>query len=335
MIYKLDEIMSEHEYASPNEMAGYILHGGLDKNGNYISPRTLKRWEAVKSWKSNLLEQGYELIDGSTDLLKYGNYPNISQAKYLLNLSFGQFLWDSLTVTGVIEARGQALAEITAPDFQKIIVEDISETATGHMNSGLFKAHGFDEGGDPDSEKGAHDQMWFAARDLLFGKNAFPEPAIPESLARPQDSWEMLQIPNEYEGIISLLMNVLMIEIRAESFFSYTMELASSPDVFKNNRVNADLASEMISRIQKDEAIHVAYLTAIISELRAFTFKTHNNLEIKGSLFIDPVWKKMVAWHGKTNIEESKIISIKNFENLLQENQKSDTRVKEFHALAD
>ena len=335
MKYNIEQIMSEHEYVHPNEMGGYLLHGGLDKDGKYISPRTLIRWEAVESWKSTLLEQGHSLIDGSTDLLKYGNYPNIAQAKYLLNLSFGKFLWDSLTVTGVIEARGQALAEITAPDFQKIIVEDISETATAHMNSGLFKAHGFDEGGDPNSKKGAHDQMWFAARDLLFGKNAFPEPEIPESLARPQDSAEMPQIPIEYEGIISLLMNVLMIEIRAESFFSYTMELASSPDVFKNNRVNANLASEMISRIQKDEAIHVAYLAVIISELRSFTFKSLDEKEINGAEFIDPIWDRMVTWHGKTNIEESKVVSCKNFENLLQKNQTSNTRVKEFHLLAD
>ena len=43
----------------------------------------------------------------------------------------------------------------------------------------------------------------------------------------------------------------------------------------------------------------------------------------------------MVTWHGKTNIEESKVVSSKNFENLLQENQTSNTRVKEFHLLAD
>jgi len=334
MKYSLEDIMSEHDYAHPNEMCGYLLHGGLDKEGQYVSPRTLKRWEAVESWTEKLLGQGHKLIDGSTDLLKYGNYPNIPQAKYLLNLSLGQFLWDSLTVTGIIEAQGQALAEVTAPDFQRIIVDDISETATGHMNFGLFIAHGFDEGGDPDSKKGAHDQMWFAARDLLFGKNAFPEPEVPKSLARPQSTWEMPQIPIEYEGIISLLMNVLMIEIRAESFFSYSMELASSPDVFKSNRVNANLAAEMISRIKKDEAIHVAYLTVIISELRTFTFKVEGK-EILGAEFIDPIWNKMVTWHGKTNIEESKVVSIVNFESLLLKNQTSRTRVKEFHSLAD
>ena len=38
MIYSFDEIMSEHEFHAPNEMAGYLLHGGLDREGKYISP---------------------------------------------------------------------------------------------------------------------------------------------------------------------------------------------------------------------------------------------------------------------------------------------------------
>ena len=42
MKYTFEEIMSEHEYAQANEMAGYLLHGGLDSEGNYISPRTKK-----------------------------------------------------------------------------------------------------------------------------------------------------------------------------------------------------------------------------------------------------------------------------------------------------
>ncbi len=36
MKYTFEEIMSEHEYAQANEMAGYLLHGGLDSEGNYI-----------------------------------------------------------------------------------------------------------------------------------------------------------------------------------------------------------------------------------------------------------------------------------------------------------
>jgi hypothetical protein len=94
----------------------------------------------------------------------------------LLQWGCGQTLWNALTVTGVVEARGLALTQIVAPDFQSFIVEDISQTTVGHLGKGLLKAHGFDEGGVPGSGQGGHDTMWFAARDLIFGKNAYPMP---------------------------------------------------------------------------------------------------------------------------------------------------------------
>ena len=81
MIYSFDEIMSEHEFHAPNEMAGYLLHGGLDREGKYISPRTRKRWTAVNQWAENLTNQGHPLLDCSVEILKYGNYPNFDQAK--------------------------------------------------------------------------------------------------------------------------------------------------------------------------------------------------------------------------------------------------------------
>ena len=46
-------------------------------------------------------------------------------------------------------------------------------------------------------------------------------PAIPESLARPELGRLMPLLPLEHEQTILMLMNVLMIEIRAEAFFSF------------------------------------------------------------------------------------------------------------------
>ena len=47
--YTRDEIMADHDYAQPQIEAGYRLHGGFDASGNYVSPRTLNRWPAVKA----------------------------------------------------------------------------------------------------------------------------------------------------------------------------------------------------------------------------------------------------------------------------------------------
>ena len=34
MIYTKEEILSDHSYAQSNEMAGYLLHGGLNEEGD-------------------------------------------------------------------------------------------------------------------------------------------------------------------------------------------------------------------------------------------------------------------------------------------------------------
>src|SRR6478736_2183358 len=155
LTYTRDEIMADADYAQPQIEAGYRLHGGFDSSGKYISPRTLNRWPAVEAWQA--------------ELLKRGPYPTVDQQKFLLGHGFGETLWNSLTITGVIEARGAMLAQAVAPNFQDIVVEDISATCLGHLNKGLLVAHGFDEGGTKDKGIGGHDDMWFAVRDALFG----------------------------------------------------------------------------------------------------------------------------------------------------------------------
>ncbi|MGA0599457.1 hypothetical protein ACO2Q3_01985 [Caulobacter sp. KR2-114] len=299
--YTRDEIMSSHDYARPHEEAGYRLHGGFTADGTYVSPRTKARWPAVKAWGEALQARGWPLIDATGALLQREGYPTFAQQKLLLQEGFGQTLWNSLTTTGVIEARGQALCNVTAPDMQRLIVEPIDDSATGHMNAGLLYAHGADEGGDPAKPgERAHDAMWFAARDLVFGKDAYPLPEVPASIARPVEDREMPQIPEGYEQLIKFLMNVLMIEIRAESFFSLCCRVFRDPELFTDRRQAAELAATMVERIRTDEAIHVGYLQVLISEMRSWQWRTVDGKVVPGAEIIDPVWARMVEWHGKT-----------------------------------
>ncbi len=315
--YSREDLMADHAYATPQVEAGYPLHGGFDVEGKYISPRTLHRWPAVRAWGEALKKRGWPLIDADVTLMSRGSYPNLEQQKFLLAHDVGQSLWNSITITGVIEARGRLLCDFVAPDFQKIVEENISEMAVGHLNKGLLFAHGLDEGGDPDSGVGAHDAMWFAVRDLLFGKDKYPLPEIPESLSRPVDGREMPQIPEEYEQVLVLLMNVLMIEVRAENFFSFCCGIAQDPNAFTDRRDDALKAAELVDRIRTDEAIHVAYLQAVISELRSLTFKTIDGGAIEGKLVIDPVWDRMVRWHAETNHDNARAQSRENIHKLL------------------
>ena len=116
--------------------------------------------------------------------------------------------------------------------------------------------------------------MWFAARDLVFGKGAFPVPEAPASIAREVEGREMTQLPEGVEQLVKFLMNVLMIEIRAESFFALCCQIFRDPDVFAERRAEAELAATLVERISADEQIHVGYLQVLISELRSFTWRT-------------------------------------------------------------
>ncbi len=307
--YSRDDLMASDAYTAPHQMAGYRLHGGFDASGAYVSPRVLHRWPAVRAWAGALQQRNWSLIDATTSLLKLPNYPTADQQRLLLRHGFGRSLWNSLTVTGVIEARGKALATFTPPDMQKVIVENLSDTATGHLDLGLLAAHGMDEGGgDPRTPGlGAHDAMWFAARDLVFGKGAYPMPEVPENISRPVTSdREMPQIPPEYEGFFKLLMNVLMIEVRAESFFAFCCEVFRDPANFTDRRAEAEAAAVLVERIRSDEDIHVAYLRVVVSELRSFTFRSADGRMVSGTDIIDPIWADMVDWHGHREREASR-----------------------------
>ena len=301
LAFSREEIMADHAYARPQLEAGYRLHGGFDDKGEYVSPRTLHRWPAVKAWRTELEKRGAPLIDATVELLKRGPYPTIDQQRFLLGHGFGETLWNSLTTTGIIEARGGALAQAVAPDFQDIVVEPLANTALGHLNKGLLTAHGLDEAGDKSRGQGGHDDMWFAVRDALFGKNAYPIPQVPESISRPETGRRMPQIPEEHERWVLLLMNVLIIEVKAESFFSFCQAVMRDPANFRDRRAAAQHAAELVGRIRTDEAIHVAYLQTALSELNSFTIKTVDGKTVPGSALIDKAWRDMIEWHTVTN----------------------------------
>jgi hypothetical protein len=333
--YSAAEILADHPYAKPHLEAGYKLHGGFDAEGHYISPRTLHRWPAITAWTEALKARGHEIVDSSPALLVRDSYPNIDQQSLLLELGFGQTLWDSLSVTGVVEARGRMLAEATAPDFQSVVEDDISETAVGHLNKGLLRAHGLDEGGDPSRGEGGHDSMWFAVRDMLFGSRAYPHAEVPASLARPDTGRLMPQIPAEHERWVLLLMNVLMIEIRAERFFNFCTTVMRDPRNFRDRREVADYAADLVDRIRQDEAPHVGYLTVAMSELRSFMFKTVDGKRVKGAEFIDPVWRGMVQYHAVTSIDFEHEQTWKEFVTMFGAKPNGEALLRQFENLGE
>ena len=308
--FSIEEIEAEHDYAVPHIECGLKLHGGFDKDGTYFSPRTKNRWQAINNWHEQLNQRGVPIVEATTSLLTEPNFPNIPQQVFLLKHGIEQSFWDSLTITGLIEARGKALAELNPPNFQSIVKEDISGMALGHMNKGLLTTHGWDEGGRPGSDIGGHDVMWFAARDLIFGKDKFPIPEAPSSIGREKAEREMLQLPLEHEMLISFLMNLLMIEVRAERAFDFYEKVMSSEEIFTDRRPEAAHAVLLVNRIRQDESVHVAWLRAAISEFRSATILAVSGEQVSGREILDPVWSAMVHWHS---VEMHEAIRPKNF----------------------
>jgi hypothetical protein len=255
------------------------------------------RAPAIDAWTEALRARGGELLDADSSMLGGVRYPSEARQKLLLQQGLGQTFWNNLTITGMIEARGRVLAEIKVPDFQEVIEEDISRMGIGHLNKGLLVAHGIDEGGEPGRGIGGHDVMWFALRDLAFGETDFPQPVVPERIGRPDAAkQEVAEIPAAYEQTLMFLLNLLLIEFRAEIGFRFTERLLRDPALFTDRRAEAEEAAVVVGRIRTDEEIHVKSLRLYLGELRHCTFKTVTGGRIPGHALIDAAWARIVHW---------------------------------------
>ena len=296
LTYAREELLSEHDYAAAHIVAGRRMHGGMSPDGTYQPPRSLGRVAALHAWTDALRARG-EVFDAHASLLDGERTPTVLQSQVLLRHGLGETFWNSLTITGKIEARGRLLADVAFPDLQPSIVEDISEMAIGHLNCGLLYAHGIDEGGQPDLGIGGHDEMWFAARDLVFGPDAYPDVEPPDNISRPEAGRRFMpEVPPAVEGLLSLLMNLLIIEFRAEIGFASTQAILRTPDLFADRRAEAELAAEIVGRIRTDEEIHVSSLQLYLGELGTVRFRTEAGGEIAGADLVNRFWGGLVTW---------------------------------------
>jgi hypothetical protein len=290
----------------------------------------------LTAWTKELRARGGDLFEADSSLLNGARMPNAAQQQFLLSKGISRPFWNGLTITGIIEGRGRVLAEMTFPDLQGVIVEDISEMAIGHLNKGLLAIHGIDEGGEPDKGIGGHDVMWFVARDLVFGADAFPDVEPPGNIARPEAGERLMpELPPEYENMLSFLMNLLLIEFRAELGFAATQATFRNPALFTSHRPQAEEAAEIVERIRSDEEIHVESLRLYLGELRELTLKTVTGGTIPGSELIDRFWSGLVEW---ATVDQPAIAAKNQYEVLkpaILEHADGERVLRDFDALGD
>jgi hypothetical protein len=336
LIFSEEELYTDQPFAKLHERGGVRLHGGFDAAGRYLPPRSKGRSEAMTAWTEALRERGGDLFDADASLLTGARMPNVAQQSLLLTAGIGKPFWNGLTVTGKIEGRGRVLAEMAFPDLQEVIVEDISSMALGHLNKGLLVMHGIDEGGEPDKGIGGHDVMWFVARDLACGKEAYPDVEPPENIARPEAGQRLMpELSPEYESMLSFLMNLLLIEFRAEIGFASTQETLRNPALFTDRRAEAEEAAEIVGRIREDEEIHVESLRLYLGELRELTLRTVDGGTIRGSELIDRFWEGLVRW---ATVEQPAIAAKNQYDVLrpiILEHPQGEEILTEFDQLSD
>ncbi len=336
LVYTSEEILSEHDYASPHVVGKRRLHGGFDAEGRYLSPRTLIRPEAVESWAAALRERGGEPLAAGPELLSGPRYPNYAQHKLLLQRGLGQTLWNSFTGIGRTEARGRMLAEITPPSFAEFVEGYVEAMTLGHLGKGLFVAHGQDEGGRGDGV-GAHDEMWFAVRDLAFGEDRYPLPEAAGGIGMGGGPGErvMPDLPPAHEQTLRFLMSLLMIELRAFITFEQMEQLLSDPELFTERRAEADEAAEVVRRIRADEAVHVSYLRNLFGELRNSTIRCTDGSKKPGREIIDPAWERQVTLSTVTGPRNRRADSRRMMRERLAAEKHGERLFEEFESLSD
>ena len=334
------ELLSDHDFATPHRIGDQRLHGGFDAEGGYLPPRSKGRRKAIDNWTAALRERGGDLLEADSSLLTGPRVPNYAQQCLLIENGVTRPFWNGLTITGKIEGRGRMIAQIPLPDLQSLIVEDISDMSIGHLGKGLLTAHGIDEGGEPERGIGGHDVMWFVARDLAFGPNAHPDVEPPGAIARPEADGKtpgrrMPQIDLPYEMLLGFLMNLLLIEFRAEIGFASTQAILRTPSLFTDRRAEAEEAAMIVERIRTDEEIHVESLRLYLGEIRNVTLNTLDGGTIRGEELIDPFWTGLVRW---ATVDQPRLAAENLYLALRKQILDADDGIRilgEFNALAD
>ena len=301
------ELLETHKVVEPLVADGVKCHGGFDDNGEYVSPRTKNRWTAINNWKAEHAKNfGTELLDIGLDRWP-AHYPNVAQAKYLLEQGVTEPMISTLTRVGTVEGFGAFLRYSPIPDLQANFDEPIKGTAMAHLGGGLFEAHARDEAGYED--EGGHKQMWFAARDVAFerpvnddqtqimlarmgiGAGANTQQKSTGILSQLNADRMLPDLDADLESLIQRMTSLLLIEISAFHIFAWAEEVLGDTDLTAGDGE----AAKLVAYIRADETPHVEYLKTTLTEMRDRTFIGQSGKKYAGTDVIGQVWDTAVA----------------------------------------
>jgi hypothetical protein len=349
--YSEDELLQTEPLADSLVVAGTLCHGGLRSDGSYVSPRTSVRTPAIKAWQQfhqNTFKT--ELLDAPIDAWPPA-YPNVAQARLLLEHGVRDPIISILTRIGTVEGFGANLrylapGQLAPADMQKCFVEDIRSTATWHLGRGLIEAHARDEAGF--GKEAGHDRMWYAVRDSAFehpvsedqtqimlarmGIRSPAENAGASSSPPPSADVRLVEeIDPGLEALIRTMTSVLFIEVRAFHLFAWAEELLAD-----TNLVAGDgLPSKLVSYIRQDETPHVEYLRTSLSEMRDRTFVGTSGTKIPGEEVIGTIWEYGLVQAHQVREPQTRAAYQSEVEHALTGRRDGMDLLREFHELSD
>ncbi|MCY7299997.1 MAG: hypothetical protein LH616_12385, partial [Ilumatobacteraceae bacterium] len=112
-------LLRDHPDLAPHVVAARRMHGGFHPDGTYQPPRALVRVPALEAWTQALIARGGQPLNADSSLLGGARLPTVEQSRVLLRNGLGQTFWNTLTITGKIEARGRLLAEVEFPRWRR------------------------------------------------------------------------------------------------------------------------------------------------------------------------------------------------------------------------
>lgn len=292
LVWSRDALLESGDCAEPLFAGGVRCHGGFDADGRYRSPRMKSRGPAIAAWQARLAREGTPLLEIDRALMP-PQYPNVAQAKLLLENGVRDPVVRTLTIISIVEGFGAIIRDVRVPDLRQLVVEPVEGTALAHLGEGLFEAHARDESGWRD--EGGHKQMWEAARDLAFEKPKVPGDVLLRMMGRGgrAERGERLlpELSETAERLIVTMAQVLAVEVMAEGAFRWGIELLSDPDVSAEPRG----AGDMVRYVQADENPHVEYLRTALSELRGRTLRSVDGRAIPGRELVDRALHRVLS----------------------------------------
>jgi hypothetical protein len=336
VVFTEEELLADVPIAEPLLAGGVRCHGGFDEDGRYVSPRTRFRRPAIDAWAEQNDERfGTTILDVPIERWER-TFPNVAQARFLIERGVVEPLVATLTRIGTVEGYGANISRLQPSGLQRHFVEDVEGTALDHLGRGLFEAHGRDEAGW--GGMAGHRDMWFAARDLAFGPVS-SELDIEAMLARmgfggaapggaparrlPDD------VPLELETMVALMIRVLFIELSAFHTFAWAEAWLSDTALVAGDGA----AAALVGHIRADETPHVDYLRTTLSELRDRTWVGEGGRRHAGTEMVARLWDPLLDQSLGAGREEARRAALGEVTHWCAQRPDGDDLLAGFHSL--